>query len=372
MTVSGVPNSGFPKDGFYARIRKITRVLTVVLCLLVLTPSLSGCLRFGLESLHMMEIKGTPYQLAIVKEYMAFSESEAKQYDWISADHFARKAIAVLEGREIAPEELKDWDIPETMLPPLVKARADLMKFVTDDMKRDQPAALAAAMESFDCWVEQQEENWQMADIAACRDRFYEQLNILNEATDGATIAPEAMEEVTQEENVVAEDVAAEDAAPAKATAKPAKRGITIETPITSLNPLAKNKDEGDANEGPAAPHKKAVRSETGASYVVYFDAGKTTLGRDGMVVVNKIVTDLRDDKDFEVVLNGYADQSGNKDFIQSMADKRAASVKKALVDRGIDEDAVTAQGLGAGSVKTPIAPQNRRVEVFIVNQKTK
>lgn len=325
---------------------------------MVIMPLLSGCLRFGLETLHQRELKGTPYQLAMVKEYMTFSESEAKQYDWVDADHFARKAIAVLEGKEVLPEEISEWDIPETMMGSLVKARADVAKFVTKDMKTTQPRTLAAAIASFDCWVEQQEENWQDADISACRDRFYEQLNILNEATGGARITPEAMDEINQED--LFEEVPQEEGL----AKTPAKNSGTVEAPIQALNPLAHLKDS-TSKQNPA-------RSVNAPSYKVYFDAGKTTLGREGMVVVNKIITDLREDNDFEIVLNGYADQSGNPAFNQSMSDKRASAVKKALVDKGIDEHVIIAQGLGAGASKNANAPANRRVEVFIINQKTK
>src|SRR5579884_1817762 len=60
------------------------------------------------------------------------------------------------------------------------KARAELMAVLTPDLMRASPSRAAEAQFYFDCWVEQQEENWQTDDIAYCRDNLTKSLHELH------------------------------------------------------------------------------------------------------------------------------------------------------------------------------------------------
>ncbi|HAL54551.1 MAG TPA: OmpA family protein, partial [Sphingobacterium sp.] len=76
-----------------------------------------------------------------------------------------------------------------------------------------------------------------------------------------------------------------------------------------------------------------------------------------------------------KIKVDGYTDATGTVEYNQWLSDKRAASVKKFLVDSGVAESRITAKGFGqsnpVGDNKTPEGRQkNRRVEVTILDKK--
>ncbi len=110
----------------------------------------------------------------LARNYKAFTEFEANQmYDYSSAVHFAKKGMKVAQGEEVAPEDPAHWGIDDpTKLNELQSARARLMRDLQSDARTRAPAALAKAQEQYDCWVEEQSEEWQSAYIDACREGF--------------------------------------------------------------------------------------------------------------------------------------------------------------------------------------------------------
>lgn len=132
----------------------------------------SGCSTYSLEKLRHTTPKGNEFQTALAKLYMNFSDSEEKDYDWQDSWYFADKGLLAAYGRETSPEELDGWNLPAGKLAHLEKGREDLMAILTPEIMAKKPEVAARAQVYFDCWVEQQEENWQKDDIEACRDSF--------------------------------------------------------------------------------------------------------------------------------------------------------------------------------------------------------
>jgi OmpA-OmpF porin, OOP family len=134
---------------------------------------LSGC---ATDIQRMREVQptgGTPFTQALAEEYRQFVISEADEmYDWPDARHFARKGLAAAGGEVVLPEELAGWDLPLSKVDELAAARVRLMAALEGGARDSNPPLAARAQERFDCWVEQQEENHQPEDIAACRDDF--------------------------------------------------------------------------------------------------------------------------------------------------------------------------------------------------------
>lgn len=147
---------------------------------------LTSCTTASLEELRHTVPQGTPFQMALAREYLALSDWEAEQYDWVDSRYFAEKGLRVAYGQEVPPEEVTAWNIPEEMVPEFSVARDKLLKVLTEQVKSEKPELAARAYYAYDCWLEQQEEGWQELDIRFCRDMFYaaiEELEMAEEPT---------------------------------------------------------------------------------------------------------------------------------------------------------------------------------------------
>jgi OOP family OmpA-OmpF porin len=116
---------------------------------------------------------------SLASEYLALGESEANQYDWIDSDHFARKGLASAGGNAVAPDAVESRDIPSEKRADLAQARQRLVTALDGGGRDRAPAIAARAQSRYDCWLEQQEENWQIDDIASCRAQFLQAMNDL-------------------------------------------------------------------------------------------------------------------------------------------------------------------------------------------------
>jgi OOP family OmpA-OmpF porin len=100
---------------------------------------------------------------------------------------YAQKGLAAARSEIVLPFELKDWGLPANKVDEMTEARATMMALLNQSARTKVPAAAADAQGKFDCWVEQQTENHQPNDIAACRTAFYAALDIIK-----AEMAPPA------------------------------------------------------------------------------------------------------------------------------------------------------------------------------------
>lgn len=143
---------------------------------------LSACV--NLPKLKDKELRPSNFDQELAREYLEFSDSEARQYDWIDSDFFARKGLKAAKGMQPIPEIPSKWRTPDDKLAELVQARQVLVQALTPENKAAQPVKLARAQRFYDCWVEQQEENWQPDDIASCRQQFIDAMAQLGEKPD--------------------------------------------------------------------------------------------------------------------------------------------------------------------------------------------
>jgi outer membrane protein OmpA-like peptidoglycan-associated protein len=105
----------------------------------------------------------------------------------------------------------------------------------------------------------------------------------------------------------------------------------------------------------------------------VLFDFNKAELKSSGMMDVNKLAQFLQENPDRQVIVEGYTDSSGSASYNQSLSERRANSVRTALVKMGVDSTRVVAQGYGkeypaSDNSSNSGRAQNRRVEVTISN----
>ena len=105
----------------------------------------------------------------------------------------------------------------------------------------------------------------------------------------------------------------------------------------------------------------------------VLFATDRADLKSSGLVNINKLAQFLSENPDRKVIVEGYTDSTGTANHNQSLSERRAGSVRMALVKMGVDPARVVAQGYGK---EYPVAENssvsgramNRRVEVTISN----
>jgi len=101
------------------------------------------------------------------------------------------------------------------------------------------------------------------------------------------------------------------------------------------------------------------------------FDAGGATLKPGAQRALDNLAQFLTKYPDRDIAIEGFTDSTGTKQLNQQLSEKRAWSVKAALVARGIQSTRIDARGYGpsfpVASNETPTGRQlNRRVEVVI------
>ncbi len=278
----------------------------------------SGCSTYSLEKLRHTEPKGSEFQKTLAKLYMNFADGEEKAYDWQDSWYFADKGLFAAYGKDIAPEELNNWNIPANERNALEIARNNLINVLTPEKIKNRPDAAARAQFNFDCWIEQQEENWQIEDIEACRDGFKKALAELAEARDQAT---------KKYENPFKK--------PVLGTVKKTEE-VFLEEPVKKK--LA----------------KKALTTTT--SFVVFFEAKQTVLTTAGSNVLAEVARTIAASDDYEVVV---IDKSGARKDDAKLSAERIASVKKWLAEAGAKESAIKTDGKTKNTT-------NRKIEIFL------
>ena len=258
----------------------------------------------------------------LMENYQKSANFEAKKmHDWNSAKLYSEKALKAIKGVKIKPEKISYWDIPKNKVKELQIAYENLMIVYNQAIDED-PFNLAVAISSLDCWSEQQEENWQTWDINECKDNFINSMhNIYNKIEKNNQILKENESAKKEELN----------------------KKISVVT--------KKNKD---------------------VLQIIYFDFDKANLSE---VSKNKIKKFIIDNKNIisEYIVIGHTDTKGSNKYNQELSLKRAESVKKILINFGINSKQIKILGKGEASPLVITGddvkhPANRRAEIKPLN----
>ena len=151
--------------------------------------ALAGCVGLQLRSSQDDAAEGLAFDQALYKEYLAQSKSEYDQGNYRSSDLWAITAKSAAKGQTPKPTQVSDWRLPSAVTPEMTTARTRLQAALDKGGGTVAPTEMAKAQVGWDCWCEQQrvEENFQPDDIAACRQKFYD-----NIAKVEAALAPKA------------------------------------------------------------------------------------------------------------------------------------------------------------------------------------
>jgi outer membrane protein OmpA-like peptidoglycan-associated protein len=158
--------------------------------------ALAGCVGLEYDQAKTMQPKGSAFDQALYKEYLAESKSEHTQGNYRSSDKWAIAAKSAANGQTPKPTQVSDWNLPSSVVPEMTTARTRLQAALDKGGGNVAPNEMAKAQVGWDCWCEQQrvEENFQPDDIAACRQKFYDNIAKVEAALTpkAAAVTPKA------------------------------------------------------------------------------------------------------------------------------------------------------------------------------------
>ncbi|GAB5389102.1 MAG: hypothetical protein Alpg2KO_20700 [Alphaproteobacteria bacterium] len=128
----------------------------------------------SLDKLDQMVVaQGKTFEERLAAEYRDLATFEQYQmFDYADAEWFAARGLKSAMGERVEPADFTDFKIAQHHVEDLKAARIALMDAFERGSREFLPFASARAQAKFDCWLEQQEENWQYDHIASCRDEF--------------------------------------------------------------------------------------------------------------------------------------------------------------------------------------------------------
>lgn len=268
---------------------------------------LSGCSYSSIPQANKTEMSGAGFDQTLARQYRDFANYEAvKMEDWPDATTYAGKSLAAAAGNPPAPDDMSTRRIDgDANVAELQSARARLMQALAAGAVDRSPASAASAQANFDCWVEQQEEGWQTAHIAACKEAFQR----------------------------------------------------SMDTTETAMTPVAQ----------PAPAVVAAITPQT-TSLIVFFDWNSAIVKGAATGVLDQAVLQMRQ-TGHDVRLIGHTDASGTGAYNMKLSQDRAEAVKRYLVANGAALQAIATEGSGESDLLVATGdgvrePQNRRVEV--------
>lgn len=114
------------------------------------------------------------FEKAAYDGYIAHAKYEYENMqDYTDTIFHAQRASAVAGGQTVVPQPTSERVLTPEHAAELSEARARYMAVAQGEPGQRLPAVAGRTMADYDCWIEQQEENFQPDDIAACRDAFY-------------------------------------------------------------------------------------------------------------------------------------------------------------------------------------------------------
>ncbi len=257
---------------------------------------------------------GNAFTQALTSEYKEYVNGELQTYDdHADALHFSRKGLSAARGDMVMPEAVSDWNLLPGHAEEIIVARSRLVNVFALGAREMQPQLSAFAQARFDCWIEEQEENFQQDNISACKAQFMDALAQLE-----AAMPP---------------------------------------PPPPAPEPQAFDVD-------PSEPMKVE-----NAKYIVFFDWDQSTLNAGANAILDAAAEEANGRELISIDLVGHTDTSGSQAYNQKLSMKRANVVRDAMVQRGVAANLLSVNHRGENElmVETPDGvrePANRRTEI--------
>lgn len=301
---------------------QIFRGISLLATVAATTVTLAGCSGFKshseVEALNEVKSVGSPFTQELVVQYRDYANQQQNiGFDYADALHFARKGLAAASGEVVLPEPVSDWNLKPEHVEELTSARAMLVGALDGGAREAAPQKAALAQAKFDCWIEQQEENWNDASKVTCKNEFADAMNAI-----GGMVAAPAPDEFMP--------------------------------PVT------------------AAPAPAGQMAPEDAKYLVFFDFNSSKVDAGGSSVIDSVAAEIQKQNISGVNVIGYTDTSGSAKYNKRLSAKRANAVRDALVARGINANLLMIDSMGEENLMVQTGdnvrePANRRAEITFV-----
>lgn len=259
------------------------------LCATSMLALVTACSTPMVDKLENTKPAGSAFNQQLTQEYKVLARFEADDMqDFHDAGHFAEKGIAASQNQPTKPDDVWARNVPKKNVTELTTARSQLVEVLDQDAGSRYPQEAATAQAKFDCWLEQQEENYQPAHIAACRNAFNT-----------------AMQTIRSKEQAR----------------------------------MTSDKQTADVS-------RSADRTDP--EMVVFFDFDSATITSGEASKINRIAEKVSTrESGFTVVATGHADRAGSYEYNKALSVRRAEAVKDALIDRGVTPSVIVIDGKG-------------------------
>lgn len=147
---------------------------------------LAGCAGLGLGEAKTAPRQGSSFDTALANDYLQLSTDEYGEGDYRNSDTFAVASMVAGAGESPMPAEVNSRGLPADKVAELSAARTRLTSAMDKGASQKMPAETARAQVMFDCWMQEQEENWpfQKDQVADCRDGFLYAMEQVDAAPD--------------------------------------------------------------------------------------------------------------------------------------------------------------------------------------------
>lgn len=142
------------------------------------------------EMLNDTAAVGSEFNRALATEYRELANFEQfEMFDYRDARYHAQKGLLAAKGENVLPTEMSERDIDAAHIGELQVAHGRLMAAFNRDVRNLFPTEAAVAQTRFDCWMEQQEEGFQLDHIRACREEFRAAMAALEDKMNAKPVA---------------------------------------------------------------------------------------------------------------------------------------------------------------------------------------
>lgn len=292
--------------------------LRIIAATALCASAVGGC-SFALNDARDLEPSGTAFARELHKGYVQLAQRELDENDFTDARAFALRARSAGTGKPEPPENLDLRKIPQKHHAPLTEARARLRAALDAGARTRTPRSAARAQLMFECWAQEQEENFQPDDIAKCRDGF---------ETAMAAVASNLQPQKAQ-------------------SARP--EGGIIKASVSTV-----------------APTPRKTR------FTVLFDLDAADIKAAARDVIDQAIARAKVLGAAAIKVSGHADRVGPADYNRRLSEKRADAVASILKNANGSPRKIETLALGEDqpAVETPDGakePRNRRVEIELI-----
>ena len=300
-----------------------------LLSILFLMLLLGSCAHFKIQELESINYDRDFFSL-LSNEYKNFAKYELyEMHDEIDANYFAIKALRATNQKIVTPENPKDWDLPQNLISEFEGYFKKINLLIENELYQNHKENFSKMIVGYDCWIEQQEENWQIEDIANCKNKFLENFNSIYE---------------------IYADISA-----VQKQSKPKKIDRLKNINESKEKTISKDIEQSDSN-------SKSVN--------LFFNFDEAVLAAKEMIKLHNFVKLAQDNNNLTIYITGHADTKGSKKYNLALSYKRAEFVKNFLENLNLRNN-ISVEGYGESrllvNTKDEIKEkQNRRAEVTL------